>query len=382
MIYSIPYLLYFFLLLLLFKVNKSLYFKPVLSVKERKRKRNGEIFAFFSFLIFYGLRGYIYTDCFQYVECFEEIDYYITTITEINPRFEPGYIICNYIVSRFTDSFFVFQFLWTLIDILLISSILKRECPQYYLLAFALLIPFWTGTQINLFRNIKSILVFFWAIKFIREQNIMKYMLTMFFAFFIHSTTLFFVPMYWLLRLDSKRIWMIVCMVSVGFYFLGLTGLFDQINALSKLFTARFADKAVSYTESAEDAGLSFGFLFRLILMIIFCLKYNNFSKRNLLLLNAAIIYLCCNMAFNSVVVFRDRFASLFVLGVIIMIPYVLEELKRTKQGVLMANILMLFITAYLYVQTNNVVATYENVITGVTDIDVVYNRNSNALIK
>lgn len=81
---------------------------------------------------------------------------------------------------------------------------------------------FWDGVQMNLWRNIKSILIFCWAIKYIRNRCLWKYLLSILLACSFHLTSLFFLPLYWLINKDNRTICMIISIISVVLYVVGI----------------------------------------------------------------------------------------------------------------------------------------------------------------
>ena len=118
--------------------------------------------------------------------------------------------------------------------------ILKRETRLYCILAFAILIPFWDGVQMNLWRNIKSILIFCWAIKYIRNRCLWKYLLSILLACSFHLTSLFFLPLYWLINKDNRTICMIISIISVVLYVVGIESFFDNIILIGVLLGGKF----------------------------------------------------------------------------------------------------------------------------------------------
>ena len=120
--------------------------------------------------------------------------------------------------------------------------------------------------------------------------------------------------------------------------------------------------------DSAVDAGFTFGFCFRLFLMILLLVYYPKLKKKNLIMLNMAFLFLCSNMAFNSVLVMRDRISILFSMGIVCIMPYLIAVLCHSKAKVFIVGLLFTFMFAQVYVQHNNPAAKYENVLWGISD--------------
>jgi tetrahydromethanopterin S-methyltransferase subunit F len=329
-------------------------------------------FAVIIYLFFYGLRGYILTDCFQYLDFFEKRSWENESIFESKSNFEPGYVLANSIIGIFTTEPFVFQFIWTSIDLLFIYLILKRETGKFMLLSFALLVVYFDGLQMNLWRNIKGILLFFYGVRYIRSQNLLKYSFCIAIGCFFHITSIFYFPLYWLLNRDIKKSMIILCIICTLFYISGISTLFNSILVIGLAMGGKFERITSGYIDSAEDAGFTFGFMFRVVLMVILLCFYDKLKKRNLIMLNATLLYLALFTAFNSVLVMRDRFSALLSLAPVCILPYLFELLKRhtrnkyfnyIKTSLLL--LIVVFMMAQVLVNHNFVGAKYNNVMLG-----------------
>ena len=122
------------------------------------------------------------------------------------------------------------------------------------------------------------------------------------------------------------------------------------------------------YIASAVDAGFTFGFCFRLFLMTLLLVCYPKLKKKNLIMLNMAFLFLCSNMAFNSVLVMRDRISILFSMGIVCIMPYLIAVLCHSKAKVFIVGLLFAFMFAQVYVQHNTPAAKYENILLGISD--------------
>ena len=353
--YAIPYLLYFLFLLILYLVGRhnKIFFKRCI------------VLASISYLIFFGLRGYIFTDCFQYLDFFHDIPY-MNRFQKYDGNFEIGYVFVNELLSHITNNPFFFQFIMTLLDLVLLSVILKRETKQNYLLAFALLIPFWEGVQMNLFRNIKAILICFYAIRYIREKKLSTYICCIVIAFFFHQTAIFSLPLYWVINRPCRKAMVILCVLALMLYFAGMTFLADYMQALGAMLTMNMAEKAEVFSTNAQSAGFTFGFLYRIFLMGILLKNYNRLSHVNICMLNLSLLYVFCCTAFNSMIVFRDRFSALYALA----LPCLLSDMFATYKGkwkkVIVA-VNFICVIGMVYAQNSNGAAKYENILFGIS---------------
>lgn len=377
--YAVPYIIFFTFILLLYYSNKKSYDKKIISTSIIKSIKINEYLALVSYLLFYGLRGYIFTDCFQYHRFFEivSIDVFLNYIDYL---FEPGYILLNLILRVFTNDAFVFQFLWVLIDVILLYKILKRETKEYFLFSFALLIPFFDGVQINLFRNIKAILIFFWAIQYIREKNFTKYIIFILIASTIHLTAVLYIPLYFFINRDLHKVLLFSAIIAVVFYFIGINSILNILFSIADSLGGKFIRITEAYIDSAVDAGFTFGFIFRTYLLVLLLILYKKLSSVNIVFLNLALIYLILNIGFNSVTVIRDRLSTIFIIGLVGIFPYISWAIKTSRAKLLFYIISFAFLYAQVYIQHKSVVAKYSNVLTGVEDINKAEYRVFNNL--
>lgn len=365
--YSIPYIILFCFLLFLYHVSIKIRKRLILSPSDKISLKRLEIIALISYLIFYGFRGYIFTDCFQYHQFFESIDSDVFA-NYIEYLFEPGYILANLIISIFTKDAFVFQFIWVLIDIFLLYKILKRETKDYFLLSFAFLIPFFDGVQINLFRNIKAILIFFWAIQYIREYKLSNYIISILIASSFHITAILYLPMYYIVNRNLHKSLLMSSFAAILFYFIGLESIINIFFTIAGSLGGKFIRITEAYINSAVDAGFTFGFVFRVFLLFCLLFLYKKLSVHNLILLNLAIIYLILNIAFNSITVIRDRLSTIFILGLVGILPYVQQVIKSNGMRIRYLIIVYTFLFAQVFIQHKTIVAKYTNLMTGIEE--------------
>lgn len=375
--YSIPYLiLYTFFLLLYYR--KKYVSKRISNIS--KYKSHYEIIALLTYLIFFGLRGYVFTDCFQYHEFYEQLDQRNFTISYMNALFEPGYIVSNIILHPISSNPFFFQFVWTLIDLVILYIILRRETNQYFLLAFAFLIPFFEGVQMNLFRNIKAILIFFLAIKYIRQKELFKYTLSILLASTFHLTAWLFWPLYFFVNKKIHKSMIIASCISIIFYFIGLNSLLDNMLTIASFLGGKFERITNAYINTAVQTGFTFGFIYRIILMAYLLILYKKLSGKNQIMLNLGLLYLCCSMLFNDILVLRDRFTALFTLAIPCILPYIAPCIKNPNKKNLFIIINLLFTFAYTYVQNSQPAAQYENILFGISNQNDAERRIFNSI--
>lgn len=369
-----PYLTYFtFLLFVHFFYFQKIKQRDFSKSYVKHIERNLDILVGASFLFFYGLRGFIYTDCFQYYSFFSHPQEY--ELSYLNGWYEPGYILCNQIVSKFIKNFWTFQFIWTFVDFILLRAVLRRECGDKFYFAFAMLVPFWTGCEMNLFRNTKAILIAFWAMQFIRDGKLLKYVVSIVVASTFHLTALFFLPFYFFVNRPLIKVFVGFCIAAIVFYVMGLDSIVHNFIGFGKMIGGRMDIKATAYATSVETSVFSFGTIYRFFLAIVLLFVYKEFTKKNAIAVNIGLIYCFAFIGLSSITVLRDRFSMMFVLAIVIAMVQMFSFIKQKfiRRGCIFINIL--FATAFLFVQTNNPAAQYENNLFGISTYSQAYNR-------
>ena len=105
----------------------------------------------------------------------------------------------------------------TIINAVLLNVFFKRYLSaKYYALGFILFIAFYGLTlEVDLMRNIKALLIFLIALRFVEERKPIQYFLLISLAFFFHWSALFFIPLYFFLHKPiSLRTFIVVLVIG------------------------------------------------------------------------------------------------------------------------------------------------------------------------
>lgn len=358
MTFALPYVILFLFYIYLYFSSKNKIKKYGPTYENAIRKRYYFI-ACISYLFFYGLRGFVFTDWISYYNYFYDIGSGDFGDFDL---LEPGYVYSNLIVYKLYPNYFFFQFIWTAVDVFLLYLILKRETGKYFLLAFALLLAFFDGVQINLMRNIKSILIFFYAIKYIRQNNFIKYVIFILIATFFHITSIIYIPLYFFLKGKHLNILTIFSIISIIVSIIGFGDIENALILIGTFLGGKF-NVIDTYLSSGVNSGITLGFLYRTCLLLIILYKYNSLCKLNCINTNLAILYLSLNLFFNSVLTLRDRIPTLFIIGFIVIFPYILSTIKKRTFKYIFIFINSVCIMGFVYNPHKTIIAKYENVL-------------------
>ncbi|MGX6591204.1 EpsG family protein [Cetobacterium ceti] len=149
-------------------------------------------------VLFFGTRGFIGWDWYFYYPSFMKMAY----------SYEPGYMLFSKVVGLVYKNYHFFVFINTLLDFTMIYFIFKRK--KYKILTLALYFAIQgIPMEVDLMRNIKSILLFLLSIKYIEEKRFLPFLGLNILGFTFHITALLYIPMYFILprKYDWRLIW-------------------------------------------------------------------------------------------------------------------------------------------------------------------------------
>ena len=296
-----------------------------------------KITNYFILILFFCFRGYIFTDVLNYHAYF----LHVKTLDEIfaDPAYlrwqwwEPGFVLYMSFFKTICDNYFFYQFFDSLIDLILLYKSLEyfRENDSFSLMIFLTM----NGMIIffDLQRNVKSILLFFYALRYIESRNWIKYVLCCLIGFFFHTVSFvyFFVYPFTKIRISAKSF----CLFS--FFCIVLAGLSAKILnfglfLISFLSVGRLADLFAGYvTDDAVAGFLSLGTLEKLIMIFFLTLNFKKITadKKNVLFVKIYMLYLFCYFSFFSIRVISERMSILFVFSYWILVPELIKVQKK-----------------------------------------------------
>lgn len=313
-------------------------------------QKSEKIFIYFVLWIFFGFRGYIFTDCFGYAYFFTGVPNIVDIIKTGYLKlawWEPGYVCYCGIIKLFTNDFLIFQVLDSTIDLFLLHKALEyfdseRAINIVVFLAMSGMIAF-----IDLFRNIKTILLFFYALKFIKERKIIKYYIICFIALSFHKSAIFYFLCYpLLLRKISKQGYLCIGITSVILCFLSKP-LFLMLNTIfGNFLPSRLQDAVTSYilTENSMSVArvLTLGVLEKIITYVLVLINYGKIEieSNGKLLIKLFLLYFSMYFLFFGFNEVSNRVSMLFVFCYWCLIPLIIK--KQTKKNQLIYSICIL----------------------------------------
>ncbi|MFL9835717.1 EpsG family protein [Chryseobacterium terrae] len=351
------------------------------------RKKEGDIkmvryLCMLVFFVFFGFRGYLDTDFTVYYPLYEmaptidDANGIAKFFSSINEDFllkiEPGFKVILILLKSINEDYLTLQIFSSFVNVLLLNYFFKKYSPQYVLGFIMYLIFSGLIIEINLLRNSKAIFLFIYSIRFIKERNAAKFFICNGIGILLHSSTIFFLPLYFFLhkKIPMPFIW--GTFLIGNFLFLGQIKYISPIViAVGDFFGGAYALLAEGYSNNKlynSSYSISVGYLEKVFTFIILYQSYKKIGDKikdeNTLNIfyNLFFIYIITYLFLSEYSVFIDRITTLFVFSYWILYPYLYETLKQELKVVFTVVLLLFGIYKMVY-SNNNILRNYENIL-------------------
>lgn len=363
--YSIPYVLVL-LLLFLFSILEQKKITGFLSNKYL------QIFSFLLVFFFLGFRGYVASDWIIYYQFYADVPPfgkslpgYLSVVS-----FEPGFVIFSSICKLFSTNYFFFQFVNIAVDLLLLQFLLRKYCKGYFVFGLTVYFAFCAEYEINMLRNVKSIMLFLISIQFIKNRNFIKFFLINLIGLMFHNTAIFYFPLYFFIHKNSRRTYFILTIIGLCIYFLQIKYIGFITNLLGETLGGLFKEKNDFYLKG-ENSGITFG-IFYVLIPIYFTFKFYDRiiaeNKINIIFINLLFLYCFSTLYFSEILVFRGRFAALFAFSLSVILPlFYLFVGKHTFYRKAISNILLLVLISKVALTNTPILNKYDNLFLGIS---------------
>lgn len=245
--------------------------------ENREFKKNIYIFLIGILVIFFGTRAYIGYDWYNYKPNFEQSKNILELIKGgfVEGGFEKGYQFYCGVVKLFTSNYINFNLINTIIDFILIYFIFKRYSNYPILSLFIFFGVYGVALEIDMIRNIKSILLFILSIEYIENRKILPFVALNVLGFLFHTSSLLYFPMYFLLKIKWNRIFIFVIFIIGNIYYLSnIRLIINGIGMIKDKIPGGIGDKIVGYISIIpKDFPLGFS-LFYLERVIVFLVVF------------------------------------------------------------------------------------------------------------
>jgi hypothetical protein len=357
--YAIPYFIFVAYLLVLMcwefvKINRQQSTKDI------------RWLTIIGFLFFFGLRGFVGTDWANYYPFFEGAE------DGSFSTWEPGFIFYTFLIKSICANYFFWIFISSLIDVILLHVIFKRY-SKYYVLAFILFLAF-NGfiMEINLMRNIKSILLFLLSIKYLKQRRILPYILLNSLGILFHMSSIIYLPLYFILQREIPKIFLwIIFFVGVIIFLLQIEYIKPLLMFFARLIGGGLPDKVDAYFGYElynQYKAFSLGFFERLLsffLIVGFRPKLIKQDSSNNIFINIFILFFICCFYIAEANEVMTRLSTLFICSYWILYPAILNTIKNklNKQLFLLILIVFVLLRTSFY---NTFLFKYDNILFGI----------------
>jgi hypothetical protein len=347
-----------------------------------KSNRGIQLFTLGIFLIFIGLRGHINSDWVAYYPVFSDLPYvWDSQLFDYlkNGEMESGFLFYSVIIKSLFSNYFVWVFINTIIDLLILDK-LFRKYTDYYVLAFiTFFIMNGLAIEFNLYRNSKALVLFLLSLEYLKDKKMIPYLLINLLGVTFHYSALLFLPLYFILNKEIPRfvIWSIFIVSNAIFIFrikwisLVLGDIVSLINIAS------ISDKMNTYSEAVE-AGFTIGYFERIFSFVIFSIFYKDLIAQNpinRIFYNSYVLFFVCMFTLSEIGVFSSRFSYLFIFSYWFLYPNIYSCIKSKRNKYVFIVPFLCFVLLRTYKANTNLLAKYDNLLWGIENYDERYKR-------
>ena len=366
MSYSIPYICFVAVMLVLSVVQMGL------NLNERLQKIISLV-ALAGYIFFIGGRGLIGWDWINYYIAFEEavpiqkyLSYQDWTFSE------PAFNLWMSVIRTFTNQYWIFAFLSTLLNACLLHILFRRYLePKYYTFALAIFMVVYGFTlSTDLMRNFTGLLIFCLALPYIEKRQWYFFFPLVALGCLFHWSIAILALCYFFLHMRVPlAIWMGIFVVANIIFLAGLPSVSLIIRGVAHFFPETQRELILDYVQNAvygKQYGLSLGYLERTGICFFVLFYYHKLIEEktsNILFINAFFVFVLICLLCYEFNIFITRFGLLFSFGCWIIYPKILNHLDKALRPVYWFAISVIIVLKMGTI-TNNVLFRYENVFT------------------
>lgn len=341
---------------------------------DNERKRNITLISLTAFYIFFGIRGYLYTDWVEYSKVFETVEwrdvFLLTSEHKKGVVHEPGFtllcLLCRAVVNEYAFLVMVI----TAIDTALLVRFLRRLGVENYSMVFMLIIPFdGLGLMFNLLRNQLAIFIFLNALEYIETRQPLKYFSLCTLALCFHLSSLMFFPLYLFSRVRINR-W-VFASAFLGLFVFYVSNI-SIITTLIELlgFGGALAEKATIYTENFTSSRLlsPTGTLEKFGLCLLVFIYYDDLIdklKYRRMIINCLLMYFTMYYFLAEFRMLSMRLSFLFIFSYWIIWLDLIHMLTIRRNRILLGSIIYMYSVYMLLFNINSPVQEYDNLLFG-----------------
>lgn len=290
---------------------------------------------------------------------------YYKDFYNLNFKYEKGYRLFVILVKKIYPNFNFFIGLNSLIDFILIGWIFRKYSPYPIFSLFLYLGISGLSLEVDLLRNVKSILLFLVSLKALKERKIIVFLCLNILGMTFHITSIIYIFLYFILDRDWNK------NIVVGTFILGIIYYCSDYTLIVDFLKKINFSKIETYLAIIPQGKRNIVNIFLLERVILFITVYissyfinKKYRKLFLIFENSAYIYIFIFLFCSELSIISIRLSLLFVFSYWLIFPIIVES----SSGVIK---IVLFILALSFIglknfnfftfQGNKIVYGYEN---------------------
>lgn len=296
--------------------------------------------AEFVFIIVAGIRYNVGQDyMYTYVPYFNNLLYGI-----VNENIEIGFYLLNKLIQIFTTDYSWLFIVCSVIFFHYIFKAIREQSPMPTMSIFLLVGTTYYFIFLNGMRQMMAIAIFLYALKFVKERNLKKYLIYLLFASLIHKSILLMIPIYFIYGIKLKPT-KVIATIALAFMvkpvIVNIAMKIISLTNYSYYISSKFDTGKTGYIVLAINVAV-------LLFSILYMHRFN--KSKNIDEQNDYNFY-CMLQTISTIIAIYDGSIPLLNrirwatgISIIILIPFIIKREKNIK-----LRLLYLFLIVTLY---------------------------------
>lgn len=272
------------------------------------------------FMLFFGCRGFIFSDWQNYYPSFEDCSLErVTWLPSGTWSYEPGFTLLMLVCKSIVNDWFFFSFVCCCINTCLLLRFFRQRITYLPLGLMVYLCMGGIFLHTDLMRNSIAILIFLNSLEYLEERRPLPYFGLCLLALCFHLSSLFYLPLYFFLHRPCNK-WVYLAIFLLGNAVLLLhIPLSDMIleRLVGEYSDLMVGEKVDAYAEmdNLGESRLSIGFLERFFsgcMIFLYMDRLKEKRKENVVFINSFLIYVIVAFLFSDFQVLYQRISNLF----------------------------------------------------------------------
>lgn len=318
-----------------------------------------------SFVLFFGFRGYVGTDWYNYETSYQLTSWKVWLLTD----YEIGFSALVKTLKALSFPYFYAIAVITGIQTLLFDNLVSKT-SRSIVFPYILLIALFPIVVIDLQRNFLAILIAMHGVLYLQNGKTAKFYLLVLLATLFHFTSVVFFILPFLNRKRFSTVLLssllvlgcVIYAFQINFYQPVLTAIGELIGGR----TEHLINQVVRVDEYAY--GFSIGIVEKAVLFLVILLTYSQVEDKQLIFVNCCIVYILVYFYFSTSQSFINRFANLFMFGYLWYYAYAFITYRSSKLYSLFIVFILSFCMLRTYASYSPEIYRYVNIL--ITDED------------